>query len=374
MHRSLDEGAVLRLGARGLVVQACVLERQRRLVADRLDQGCLLWRERVLLVEPRDEEGADGPAPHGDREEQARPVRKAGERLLVDPRVGGDVARPGRPALAPGVLEDPVAVKRDGVRQEAAEQGLRDPVARDRAEEPLLSVRDEGADHVGPDGPVGLPGDAPHHLGEIERRVDRAADVHERLGPPEPVLGGLVEAGVLERPGGLVREGLREVDLRRREHTALDVADAERADDPVLHDQGHHEPAPVERPLESRPDLGRQHDARVGREIRSGHGLPPAEGETDQPGPLRQDEAFAERRFERPRDRHGSHRARPRLERPDDGQLGAQENPHAERDLVRHRPGVERLAEDAPDVGNPPRGFLARTTRSGFELGHARAQ
>src|SRR3990172_8808308 len=270
----------------------------------------------------------------------------------------------GSPPLAPGLLEDRVAAERDRVGQEAPEQILRHPVARDRAEDPRLVAGDERPDHVGADGAAGLPGDPPHHLGEVERRVERAADVYERLGAPEPLLRRLVESGVLERHGALGAERPGEAPPGGGDPPPLDVPDAERADDPVLDAERHREHAPVGRPLEERPELRRQLDAGARQEGPGGRRLALAEGQADHARAGGQLQARVEGRLEGARDGDGPDGAGLRVEGPDDGHASVQEAPHAQRDLVRHRGGVERLAEDPPDVGHPPLGLVARVVRA----------
>ena len=161
----------------------------------------------------------------------------------------------------------------------------------------------------------------------------------------------LVEPCRLQRDGRPVREGFHHLHFLVRELPAHRVAEGQGTDHPPLHDEGHGQHRPEARPLHSRLMVGRLRNPWIGQQVRGDHGPARARGEADGALPERVDEPASRahavitpeaQRFE-------IRRLRPQTE---EGRVGhAEQGTHALHDPIRHLGEVERLAEQATDLG-----------------------
>ena len=253
-------------GAR-LLVQAGVVERQRRLVREGLEQGDVGGGEDAPhLIAHR--EGADDLAPHAQRHAE-HGARLAARRVVPQPvaederGVLREVRRPHRPALQHRAPRHP---------RPGGQRIVRAHVVRSR---PAPGERPERA--------IGVLESQPRE-GDAEQRADTvhdaAADVHHVEASGEaardarqllrlaPAAGGLdVEPRVVERERRLIGHRLGETHVVRREHAALVIAHRESADGGIPRHQRHGEDGAVGGLLDTRPHLGGQRDARVGEEV-----------------------------------------------------------------------------------------------------------
>src|SRR5207249_12269216 len=215
---------------------------------------------------------------HGQRRLDALQLE---ERLRVVPqtRIVRIVLRPERTAGQQDLAGEPVARHdlSDGRRRSAG------PVA----EQYRLGRRVAGSD----DAEVGsteLTGGVAYALQdrvEIERGGDLARQLREDLGLAPAALGVLEEARLLERPGRLVHERLRQTHLVAVVGAAFVVADGDGADDPVVDDHRQRERRQVRPRLERFVELGGQRDPRIGEDVRRRDGAPRAHGAAHGPGP-----------------------------------------------------------------------------------------
>ena len=216
------------------LVEPGVLDAEGRRARDALEQPDLLGRELPPAREPEQEKAADRLALDDHGHEQHRPVREAGDRLLVHSGVVLDVGGVARLARAQGFLQQVVAREGNGCRQEAVPLVLRHVVAGNGPQVGPVGVGQVGSDGVRPQRPPRLPRDAPQRLGGVERGPDGLADREERLGGAQPLLRLLVQPRVLHRDRDLVGDELEELlfvrprprryDVARREHPELVVA------------------------------------------------------------------------------------------------------------------------------------------------------
>jgi hypothetical protein len=236
-----SDGRLLLEGFPGLVEQPRILDRDHRLLGERLQQGQLLVAERAP-ERPADPQRADAPALEQHRRERHRPDPQrsnalAGsyrhdvgihvrvrEHLPVedrDSRRGVARERPRRE----GFLE--LIPARPGIGADLQRSVLADPRDADEipGEEPLAALED----HV------------EHRLGIGDRIADRAQHL-----PRSPLLlerlPGLVEqAHVLDRDRRLVGEGLHQRDLLVGEPPRFHPPERDGADRAVLAHQRHRE-------------------------------------------------------------------------------------------------------------------------------------
>ena len=227
----------------GLAVQPGVLQRERGLVSERLEQP------RFLLVEapPRavlDDEGADRAA----LDEQRCGELRLEARLLElraqlgrerDTRVGQDVRRCHGPPLADG---EPDGADPGG--EHRAVDGEGPGISRDGHGRPGAGVRRD------PDQRRGVSLEQPEHaVGDalrddfgVERLRDEPPDLGQALRRAAAVLAALVDAGVAERDRGLVGEPRQDGLIPIRERPRRAVVDVEQALDPAVdrdrNDQG----------------------------------------------------------------------------------------------------------------------------------------
>ena len=277
LARQLGEGLRLAPALLAVLEQAGVLERERRVVGEGLRQADLVAVEAPAL-HVADGDRADGGALDQERHRQDRAVGRLLDPRVErgrqrDPRIGQDVRRDDRPALADGEPHRAGVLGEHDVEPEGV------PGA--RAEDEGAPLRVQAADDRGlraEQPPEALRG-APRHLLRVERLGEQAPDVAEHLGFPSPPGRLGVQAGVLEGHRGLVGEGLGEPDLVRLERARGLVAHDQRPDDDVVDEQREREHGPVARALDAAARLRRERDPRVGEDVVGRHRLAVADRE-----------------------------------------------------------------------------------------------
>ena len=225
---------------------------------------------------------------------------KPGQQLAGGPaRVLHPVRSPDRLPGLPHVAPGGAVGHRERRIAEALEPLARHPVAGQGAEQPPARVEEIGADHVGRQRLRHLAGHPAHRF--IGREVVREDPAHreQRFGLPQPLLGLLpaplglaVEPGVLQRHRGLIGERGGEPEVALVERPVFRVGHEQAADHAVLDQERERHAGPVRRLLDRPPEVGGQHDARIGQHVR-GVGRPPSRratpirpgsGGEDQPG------------------------------------------------------------------------------------------
>ena len=99
-----------------------------------------------------------------------------------------------------------------------------------------------------------------------------------------PLVRLLVQARIVQRQRGLVREGLGDANLFLVEDALLPIDHGERSDHHVLDHERHGEDGPVWLPLEARAQAGEQRDAGIRQHVRCRHRAALANGERAGPG------------------------------------------------------------------------------------------
>jgi hypothetical protein len=111
---------------------------------------------------------------------------------------------------------------------------------------------------------IGIEQQAGHADHAVHRRPDLVAHVGDELGlEPRGLHGLVVQAGVVDRVGGLRRQRLQQLDVVWSELADLTADDREGADSPAPDDQWHGDLRPV--PLEPGPIL--VHHQRIGLDV-----------------------------------------------------------------------------------------------------------
>ena len=198
------------------------------------------------------------------------------ERILPEHQdPGDDVAQVHQSHLARARADEGLQLADDLCRLHGAGADLVHALQMFRIERP--ATQELGLTHDDGERIVDLVRHAAHELadrGELARlqepflrRLD-LADTRGELG---------VEAGVLERQGRVVGEGLGQVDFLHRELPSHRVADLEHPDDAVAHDQWHRTDGADARLDDALPQVRRHVDPRLGQHVVRRDG--PAQGD-----------------------------------------------------------------------------------------------
>ena len=241
--RLRDAGEHLRLPppALTLLVQARVLQRERRLVSERLHELDLPVRERADVVAIRDE-GAEHPVADEERHGHHGPIALgldggARRRREVERRIVQQIGRPDRATLRDRGGRRAVArmqrahglkcATHSAARHE--EQGVARPIR--------VHERDRGS--LGAEQSARAVDDQRQDLLELQRRRDRAAELGERLGlaPAGRVVGE--QSRVMDRRRRVVGEPEQDLLVTVREDAVVPVGDREKPFDAVLDRDGH---------------------------------------------------------------------------------------------------------------------------------------
>ncbi len=183
---------------------------------------------------------------------------------------------------------------------------------------------------------------------ELERRGGLARELGENFRLPPPPLRVLEQPRLFDDHRRLVDEGLGQAHLVPVIGAALVVADRDGAHDPVVDDHRERERRPVRLCLERLAQLRRQHDPRIGEDIRRGDGAPGAHGTAQGPGPGGEHDVVTRAVG---RDVPADERAADRVDAREDRGEAAEERAQAVGDPPGDLFGVERFRDEPPHAG-----------------------
>ena len=173
------------------------------------------------------------------------------------------------------------------------------------------------------------------------RRLD-LADTRGELG---------VEAGVLERQGRVVGEGLGQVDFLHRELPSHRIADLEHPDDRVAHDQWHRTDRADARLDDALPQVRRHVDPRLGQHVIRRDGPAQRDGPAIGARPRRHERPGGEARLKRAAGPDGDERAGRGIEAEERGGLSPEQMRDAVDGALGHLGGIEGARQLPPQRG-----------------------
>ena len=325
-----------------LLVEACILERDRGLGGEVAERSELLLAERVgRLAEPEHADDAEQPVADDQRLDDRVPSADADELRLGIRRCGIVVDEAALP------LEGAGADETDAEGDALIDRGALAPGARCQRVARGLHQVDRA---LGPEETTGMLHDQREQPIEVELGGQLALHRGQRLdvGPARRLQRE--EPRVLQRERRLVGKGLGQPDVGLVEGPPGPIADAERTDDPIVHDERHGEHGAIAGRLDPRAGVVTQLDARIVQDVGSDDRPTVANGEAAGPGAPGENDPV-ESRADVARDGHRLDVTGLRQQPIDSGGARLQQRAHAVGDALGDDVGVERGGEQALDVG-----------------------